>query len=312
MSLEKLGKIFVSSILALSLSACSLMDKKTEDTSEVEKISVLCPTGAPALSILGAFEDQNVTIQTVDGTDVLTSELTKKDSEYDIIIAPTNLGAKIYSKAEAFQLSSVLTWGNLYIVSSKGEQWNCDGGQFAAFGEKAVPQLILNKVFDSENPIQETVTYYASAQEAQQALLSGKVDTALLAQPVAAATISKAKENDMELSVVADLQKMFQEKTNSEFKGYPQAGLFVRSDRKAAVKSALKEIKSFIKNADDESITKAIENAGVDRLGVPNAKIAVKTWDAQNIKYNDAYTVKDEISSFLGIFNIELPDGLIQ
>ena len=58
-------------------------------------------TGAPALSIQGAADLEDVSIEYVDGSDLLTSELAKEDGEYDIIVAPTNVGAKVYSESKS-------------------------------------------------------------------------------------------------------------------------------------------------------------------------------------------------------------------
>ncbi|MEF9968028.1 MAG: hypothetical protein RR766_05880, partial [Longicatena sp.] len=69
-------KIFTMVALALSLSACGTNKK-------AEPIKVLTPMGAPALSLLGLYGDKNVTIDSVDGSDVLSAEFNKKDG-YDV------------------------------------------------------------------------------------------------------------------------------------------------------------------------------------------------------------------------------------
>lgn len=302
MSVRKIGSFVLSAILSLSLVACSSNQAVTEPS---EPVKVLAPTGAPALALLGAYGDENIEVETVEGTDVLTAELSKADSEYDIIVAPTNLGAKLYSQAEAFNMEAVLTWGNLYLVGSEGADLNT--ASIAAFGEKAVPQLVFSYVMDTANM---NVTYYASVQEAQQALLTNQAEAALLAQPVAAATIAKAKEQDKTLTVLSDLQKLWQEKTGDEEAGYPQASLFVKAD--TDVSYALDKISSFLEDADEDSISAAIEKAGVENLGVPSAQLAISTWQQQNIRYEKASDVQTQIEEFLGLFNIELPEGLIK
>ena len=54
------------------------------------------------------------------------------------------------------------------------------------------------------------------------------------------------------------------------------------------------------------------DKVGFDKLGVPNAEIAVNTYSKQNIRYEAASDVKDQIGEFLNLFNIELPEGLIK
>ena len=55
---------------------------------------------------------KNGEIQFVDGTDQLIAQLSKADSEYDIIIAPINIGAQLIAKNQtSYRLKSILTWG---------------------------------------------------------------------------------------------------------------------------------------------------------------------------------------------------------
>lgn len=291
--------LMACSFLALGLAACS-----NTDTSN-EPISILCPTGAPALSLLGTWDLENVSVEYVDGSDILTSELAKEDGEYDIIVAPTNVGAKVYGESESYNLEAVLTWGNLYLVGQEGTDLST--ASIAAFGQNAVPGLVLNQVEDPSL----NVTWYSSVQEAQQALLTNQQQVALLAQPVAAATIAKAKENGKELTVLQDLQKLWQEKTNSEDAGYPQASLFVKSGEEEKVEAVLDAVEEYVEEADEKTLTSTIDDIGAEVLGVPNTQIAVKTWNAQNIRYVQGNDAKEDIEDFLAVFHMELPDGLI-
>lgn len=79
MSVRKIISLALSLVLSVSLVACSSSNEPQEP------IKILSPTGAPALSLLSLYENENVEIETVEGTDVLTAELSKKDSEYDIL-----------------------------------------------------------------------------------------------------------------------------------------------------------------------------------------------------------------------------------
>lgn len=297
--LKKGISLMACSFLALGLAACS-----SADTSN-EPISILCPTGAPALSLLGTWDLENVSVEYVDGSDILTSELAKEDGEYDIIVAPTNVGAKVYGESQSYNLEAVLTWGNLYLVGQEGTDLST--ASIAAFGQNAVPGLVFNQVEDPSL----NVTWYSSVQEAQQALLTNQQQVALLAQPVAAATIAKAKENGKEMTVLQDLQKLWQEKTNSEDAGYPQASLFVKSGEEEKVEAVLDAVEEYIEEADEKTLTSTIDDIGAEVLGVPNTQIAVKTWNAQNIRYVQGNDAKEDIEDFLTVFHMELPDGLI-
>lgn len=299
MSIRKIGTGVLSIFLSLGLVACA------QNEPVKEPVKLLVPTGAPALSVLGAFDEENVQVDTVNGTDILMSELAKKDSEYDMIVAPTNLGVKIYEKTQAFSLASVLTWGNLYMVGDPNS--TIETASIAAFGQQAVPELVLNQVYDTANM---NITYYNSVQEAQQALLTGKSEVSLLAQPIAAATIAKAKEMNKELTVLSNLQTLWQEKTGSETLGYPQASLFIKTGSQEKVNYVLDEIADFLEDVEPEDIEETIEEVGVETLGIPNAQLAVKTWEAQNIRYVKASQAKTEIESFLKLFQMECPKDI--
>ncbi|MBP3871767.1 MAG: hypothetical protein J6E46_12430 [Faecalicoccus sp.] len=303
MSLKKIVKVFLAAALSIGLAACS-----SGENEEVkpEPVKILCPTGAPGLSLLGALNNDLVTVDFVEGTDVLTAEMAKEDSEYDIIVAPTNLGAKIYTNSPNYNLDAVLTWGNLYVVGKEGVDLST--ANIAAFGEGAVPGMVFKNVYDVDTM---KVTWYNSVQEAQQALLTGQVDAALLAQPVAAATIAKGSEQGLNLSVVSDLQELWQTKNEMDIKGFPQASLFVKKDSQEKVSYVLDGIKTFLNSVDDEAISAAIEAVGADKLGIPNAELAVKTWKAQNINFVSGKDAKKDIEAFLKVFNMELPEGLI-
>ena len=77
-------------------------------------------------------------------------------------------------------------------------------------------------------------------------------------------------------------------KTGSDEDGYPQASLFVRAD--ANVDYAL-ELLQDTELSEDE-MKKLFDKVGVDKLGVPNAEIAVNTYAKQNIRYEAASDVK--------------------
>lgn len=281
-------------------------DSDSENTDQA-KIKVLCPQGAPALSTLG-IDENTASVEYTEGQDILISELAKKDGEYDVIIAPINLGVKSWSQAENYTLDGVVTWGNLYIVGTESD-WNTEGNTVAAFGEGAVPSMVFNEVYPE---LQCEVSYYPSVAEASQALISGQVNTALLAMPVAMAAKNKTEGADIQ----ADLQALWQEDTGSAEKGYPQAAVFVKKGEEAAGETIAKEIQDFTsiedENEQKQAVLDAVEAIGADVLGVPSAEMAANTWTMQNIHYEDALSVESDIETFLKVFDMELPNGIIQ
>lgn len=301
----KFFKGALAAVLAFTLTACATTNKE-------EPIKVLTPMGAPSLSLLGLYGNDKVTMETVDGADTLAAELSKEDGSYDIIVAPINQGVALMNKGKSnYTLSQVVTWGNLYIVGTSDDALNKEG-TFAVFGEKAVPQKVLNASMDLST-IKATPTYFNSVNDVQAQLLSGKAKVGLMAEPAATATIAKAKEKGIDLKIIKDLQKEYKEKNNLESTGYPQAALFVKKGSEDKVASYIELAATFANETapkDSDKIKSQVEAATVEKLGIPNAEIAVKTWERQNIHIKKATEVKTDIETFLKQFNLTIADDM--
>lgn len=269
-------------------------------------LSVLCPTGAPALASLGLAE-QGAQIEYVEGQDLLVSELSKTDGDYDMIIAPVNVGVKTWKDAGAYQLDGILTWGNLYIISQE-EDWNQEGQTIALFGENAVPGMVFTSLYPD---VKANMEYYPSVAEASAALLSGKANSAMLAQPAAAGALSKGADAGLNLMNVDNLQTAWKDAHETDQNGYPQAALFVRKGAGEKYRSWVDSLSSYIDSATAEKIEADVDAFGAERLGVPSAKLAASTWQEQNIHYVSASQAQSDLEKFLNLFSIEIPDGLI-
>lgn len=268
---------------------------------EQKAVHILCPTGAPSLALVGEYDQicENGSIDLVDGSDQLIAELSKADSEYDIIIAPINLGAQLIAKGQTdYRLQSVLTWGNLYYVGTSAEALN-ETGELALFGEGAVPQKIVETV-DVKTNLEPH--YYSSATLVQQRLISGQVEVGLLAEPLASATVAKAKQSGVDLSIIVDLQEEY------GGSGYPQAAMFVKEGYQN--EELFQSIEEFTEN-DYPELKEKLENIGIEQLGLPSVDITVSSIERQNVHYVTANQCEDEISQFLQLFNITYSSDML-
>lgn len=276
----------------------------TEETVEVNSLKVLAPKGATAVgvSILSYEGFHDVTY--VDGADVLQASLVNPEPEYDVIIAPSNLGIKLAVAGKSqYKIADVLTWGNLFLVGTTDEI--NEDTRIALFGENAVVGLVYEDLF--ADSVGEK-TYYGAVTEAQAALLSDNADVALLAEPAATATIAKAKENGKELKVIADLQTLWQDKYGDS---YPQAAIFVLSSTyendPASVDSLINTVKTFIDNtnADKAELANIIDTVTAEELGVPSSAIVEKVWDRLNLNVKDASECVEQLNNFMKLFGVE-------
>lgn len=291
-----------------ALLAATMLAGCAATKEEPKELRALVPTGAPAVAMAVASSDvPTLTLDYTQGTDLLTAELAKSDGDYDIIVAPVNLGLKAYSENPTYKCAGVLTWGNLYMVGTDEDALTKEDAEIAAFGEQAIPGMVFKTV--EQSGVKGSISWYPSVAEAQQALLAGKADAALLAEP--AATAARLKNPD--LKVLDDLQENWQASEGSERKGYPQAALFVKDDVDDDVLNGLKSTLDSV-NVEDESgeLEQIIEDADPEKLGVPNAKVAVKSWKTQNIELVSAKDAKKDIETFLKKLKMEIPEGSLR
>lgn len=273
----------------------------SESNKTFADLKVLSPTGAPGLTIL-PFIENGATVEYVSGPDMIQASLVSPSSEYDMIVAPINLGVKLNKAGQSdYALKGVVTWGNLYLVGNPSKELNAPDTSIVAFGEQAVTGLVFKKIYPE---LADKASWVSSVSDAQAELLAQKVDFALLAEPAATATIAKAKENNLELAIIDNLQ----EKWSEEGTGYPQAGLFVKQsfleEQPELVNEAVVMIQAHLDevNANPEAVIPLIEEIGNEKLGVPNAQIISKTWPRLNLRYEEGEAVQDQIDAFLAIF----------
>ncbi len=292
-------KSLIVLIVVLSLVACTPAKKYT--------FTWLAPKGAPSVALIPLINEAVDAIELVDGTDVISAALIQ--GEKDVIIAPLNLGAKLIQSGDAaYQLLSIVTWGNLYVVKDDAVAFS-NNMELAMFGTKAVPELILNQVAD-QLPFTFTKVPFNSVVDVKSQLVTKTYAMGLLAEPIATATIAAAKAQGITLSIVADLQALWKTKTGVE--NYPQAALFVRKDLTTAQIAQIKEsVESMVTyvtlvKADPNLVETDITNLTAERIGVPSAAIVKATWNRLNIDVQYATDVKNEIATFLALFNLTL------
>lgn len=309
---------FLAVLSLIILTSCSAnaddkdpVDNPDDDNTEVVEesgFSVLTPAGAPSV-ILCDYYKNNPDLVTVGDITSVQAALVKED--YDMIIAPSNLGAKLIASGKsAYTLLGVVTTGNLYLVGQADALEQAK--EVTLFGENAVPQKIYD-VVKGFNNYQYEENYMNSVTDVQPLLLSGKTELALLADPIATITINKAKENGLELTKLVDLQAEYAKATDSQ-NGYPQACLFVKKDLYVNKTSEVHEFTKALTAYDekihnDSSVLVAdINEIGVKNLGLPNAEVVATCLDGMGITYKSAFEYRNELKDFLALFDINYTD----
>jgi NitT/TauT family transport system substrate-binding protein len=286
-------------LLLILVSGCTV--------KETSILKLLVPMGAPSISVIPVLKEDIHSVNLVSGTDPLQAALISPNTEYDIIIAPVNLGASLISKnSSQYRLWGVVTWGNLYIVGENEEVLSSDG-TLALFGENAVPQKIFDSVKEKLS-IDMNIAYFPSVNDAQAQLLTQKVSAAMLAQPLAAATIAKAKEGGKELKIIANLQTLWKESTGTE--NYPQAAIFVLESsykkNKTVIEKQISDMKDYVEACWGENSTLEADITALtpEKLGLPSAKLVVSVFKGMNVRIETALDVEEELIAFLQLFGL--------
>lgn len=227
--MKKILLVFFLFVSIFIISSCSKDDEKV--------VKILVPSGAPTLGLVQMWYevekigDYELNFESKSGTDPLTVAFTSKSHE--IIIAPSNLGANLFTKSQDYIYAGTLTFGNLYLVSREEITLdNLEGKTINAFGKNSTPDIILKKVLGNRGV---QIDYDNSVNDVLGKFVAGSYDIALLAEPV----LSKLRI-DTEVYII-DLQAEYQNITGQD--SYPQAGIFIN---KSFAKNNKKFITSFL------------------------------------------------------------------
>lgn len=214
--MKKILTILTTLLFAFGLTGC---------LNAEEDVSVIVPTGTPSLGIARALEEDFIKENIVSGSDPLIAAFT--NANYDIVVAPVNLGAKFYNENENFgyQLYETIVWGNYYLASTTplDSFASLEGKTITVFGKNSTPDVVLRTLL-AVNQLNVTLEYVDDVNTANSYLMSGKADIIVSAEP----SITKLSSNKEIYTL--DLQKEWANITGSY--SFPQAGIFVKKERK--------------------------------------------------------------------------------
>jgi NitT/TauT family transport system substrate-binding protein len=292
--MKRLSGLFLVFLMALTLSGC-------KEDPEAINLKIMAPIGSPALAQTymqfhhpSIGEHITYEIDVVSGTDPLVAAF--GSGSHDIIYAPTNLGAKLYSTGVEYVFAGTVVWGNLYLASGTDEVFDLaslDGKEIVVFGQNATPDIILQTILaDQDYDVAPTFTYVDSAGTANATLMTDPTKIVLLAEPV----LSIAGLNVSNLQTI-DLQAAWEDLTGDS--SYPQAGIFVKKDLdKDVVEAYLMEVRISINeaNANPDSVAQLAVDL---EYGFPVA-VLQGAITRSGLEFKDASDSKDALETYFG------------
>ncbi len=239
--MKKILLIFSILLLVGIITSCNIVN---DDASKTRPVSVIMPTGTPALGLatyaLEATNDGSAKVEIVAGSDPLLAAFASKS--HDIIVAPVNLGAKMYQTYGDYILYKTFVWGNLYLASKAPlnsiEELN--NKTVVVFGKNSTPDIVFKAILKNNPELNVNLEYVTDVSEANTMLVSGKAEIIISAEP----SLSKLKSK-FNLSII-DLQLVWEKMTGNA--SYPQAGIFVKKEEvnRKYMKDALAKMKDAI------------------------------------------------------------------
>ena len=234
--MKKISLFIISILAAILMVSC---------TTNTEKVKVLVPTGTPSLGVSYALDkEEYIEEEIVSGSDPLIAGFT--NAEYDIIVAPVNLGAKFYNTTEnfAYVLYETIVWGNYYLASTSeiSDFASLEGKTVTVFGKNSTPDVVFRTLVASSG-LNVNIEYVDDISTANSYLMSGKAEIIVSAEP----SITKLSQNKNIYTL--DLQEEWRKLTGNV--SLPQAGIFVKKDRAEndSVKKALKSMINSVRLA---------------------------------------------------------------
>jgi ABC-type nitrate/sulfonate/bicarbonate transport system substrate-binding protein len=245
---------------------------------------VIVPTGTPSLGIANVLNDKTlVDANIVSGSDPLIAAFT--NASYDVVVAPVNLGAKLYNANENFSyiLYKTIVWGNYYLVSNEeiATLESLEGKTVLVFGKNSTPDVVLRTLISAKN-INVNLEYVDDVATANSYLLSGKADIIVSAEP--SLTKMSANKNFYTL----DLQKQWQQLTGSY--SLPQAGIFIKKDSK------------------DEKYLKTVLDKMIESVQMAQTKPNVLIASAVSVDENLAKIGKETLQKAIGNCNLRVEE----
>ncbi len=243
------------------------------------QLRIITPAGSPTLAQLYMQEDKELYhVDVVNGPDLLVAAFTTGIPTHDIILAPTNLGAKLVQAGSNFTFAGTIVWGNYYLISKDKTTFDMaslEGQEIIVFGQNQTSDIIIKSLLAELN-ITVTITYLDSVANAAAYYMADNSKIVMVAEPSLSTIASKVSN----LQII-DIQEIYEEVTGES--SYPQSGIFVSNTlTKRQVNQVLTDLKKSIEKANEyPSETGALAeelkigfSAAIVEAAIPNSHLA--------------------------------------
>ncbi|BDU51516.1 ABC transporter substrate-binding protein [Haliovirga abyssi] len=255
-------------------------------TISAYSITIITPKAPPAIPILRAKEnDSTINIQyyTNANTEVIPKIIKEKGNLY---IIPSNVAAKLYNKGKDLKILGITSLGLVYLLSSD-ENINSikdlNSKEIYIGAQGSSPDVIAQFAF-AKNKVTPMIKY-GSSQEITKMLLTNRIKTAVVPEPLASLVLSKNKKVKRVVKFTKEWKKI-----DSNLKGIPQVALVVPTKYYNKNKAKIDEILLNLKKSSDwvNSHKEEAAKLGKEKLQLSklfSAKIIFDSIDYMNLVF---------------------------
>ena len=274
-----------------------------------EELQVYVPDGAPLLAIANIVDSGKIGNYKANVAVSTGEDITSKcgSGQADIAVLPTNAAVKVCSSRNDYLLFTTNVWGLLYVIGSSdiSSLDELNGKTVSSIGLGQTGEYLFKRILDVNNVSYAdksgvTISYVADGTTAVANLMQNACDFALVGEPLATNAINNAKSNGKTLYRVFDLQQLWQDVTQSDTLGYPQASVIVKKsllskeDFAAALYDTLSQNNAFLsQNIDHLTDILAKVNSSL------KAKFTTDMIDRCNLNAVKACDIKREIHDYV-------------
>lgn len=315
--MKKITKILLAALLAAALMLCAAActndgtDSPDPNGSNAagtypEQINIATLNGTTGFGMAKLISDKGDGTQNTKYSFSVMSDASNINAalingSLDIATLPTNAAANLYAKTGGkIKILAVNTLGVLYVVTSD----NVKISSLSELDGKTVycpsqnPYFIMKGLCDKAN-INANIdsTTYAEAAALREAAVAGKVDIAVLPEPMVTIALSASKSLSVALDITAEWNKSFPE--NSLMQGCIVARTDFINKYPQALEDFLSEYKASVEyvNTDPEGASQLIAEAKI----FEKAAVAKKAIPKCNIKYIDGTEMSEALNVYFGV-----------
>lgn len=264
-------------------------------TVSTYSITIITPKAPPAIPILRAAENDptiNIKYYTNANIEVIPKIIKEEENLY---IIPSNVAAKLYNKGKDLKILGITSLGLVYLLSSDeniNSTKDLNNKEIYIGAQGSSPDVIAQFTF-AKNNVSPTIKY-SSSQEIAKLLLTNRIKTAVVPEPLASLVLSKNKNVKRVINFATEWQKI-----DSNLKGIPQVALVVPTKYYYQNKTKIDEILLNLKKSNTWVNSHKEEAAKLGKEKLKLSKLFSEKIISDSIDYMNLVFISDGESKYL-------------